>query len=179
MGALADELADQIVRVHSPDGLVTATVSGRQLDISFAAGAYSSYDERSLSHQLAKLGTLTLTAYRRSQRVVMARAFDDDLVTDDGIEYGLERRHYRQRLANIVVAGTSPDDSVQIRINSLASWEVTIADGTLRRLPQYSFVAALGQAVAEVLARHRREVAIAIDEVYGFGPVGNLWPARQ
>ncbi|MGH3391980.1 MAG: hypothetical protein ACRDOO_24165 [Actinomadura sp.] len=170
MGNLGDELVSLAVAATSPDGQIRAMFGdqGEKVEIAFQPGAYRDYSETSLAHELSRLAMRVTASYVRAQK----RLIDDaipDVLHDDGIEYGLEDREYRRRVAAIKAGAKSPDGRIAVASQSLARWKVRIADGTVRRVSEETFKEGFLGAIREVLAQHQFEVLKLKDEYYDLG----------
>jgi hypothetical protein len=162
MGELADRLLGMVVTATSPDGQIGARVSGqgRTVEVSFRPGAYRRYREDALAHQLGQLATLTFTRYRRQEDELVAAAFG-------GTAHEAGRDGYQERLRHLVASAAG--DGIEITSRGLASWQVSIGTGLLRRLPEAEFVTALADAVGRLLNRYNAHVLRLKDEVFGLG----------
>jgi hypothetical protein len=163
MGELADRLLDLAVTATSPDGQVSASVQrqGRAVEVSFRPAAYRRYREAQLAHQLNQLATLTFTRYRRQEDEVLAGALGP--ASADGIQH----RRYRDRLARLVAK--SSGDGIRISSRGLVSWEVTLASGLLRRMPEPEFVTEMVGAVARLLDGYTAQALRLKDEIFDLG----------
>lgn len=154
----------------SPDGQIRAAFGhqGEKVEIAFQAGTYISYSETSLAHELSRLAMRVTASYVRAQE----KPFDEeipDVLHDDGIEYGLEDREYRRRVAAIKTGAKSSDGRVMVASQSLARWTVRIAEDTVRRVSEERFKDGFLSAIREVLAQHQFEVMKLKDEYYDLG----------
>lgn len=170
MGELADRLDSLDVRASSPDGRIHASVlgSGRSIEVSFDPDSYQWYAEPMLGYQLAQLATLTFVRFRRDQQESMALVYGQS-IADDGIEFGPERRRYREKLAQVVSTGHSPDGATRVTSRAMVSWTFDIAAGTVRAVPERQFLSGLQAAVDDVIRDYRVQSFILRDEVYDGG----------
>jgi hypothetical protein len=172
MGELTDRLELISIRASSPDGGIEGTVRGRlDVDIRFVPGAYSRYTESALGGQLAQLGSLLWTRYRReyTETVAAVRAADN-LVVDD------EPRDviFRERMEALVVRGSSVQGWITVRSRALVHWEVEVGAGAIRHLSEDEFLAELGGAIADVLRDWQGKLIVLTDEIYDIGVPASL-----
>src|SRR2546421_8348 len=104
---LAERLEALDVETVSRDGLISARVEG--LGASFTVAfrrkdAYRRYSSDVLGYQLAQLATLTFVQYQRAKQAIVDSELDGAALHDDGLEFGPDRRRYRERLAQITAA---------------------------------------------------------------------------
>ncbi|MEV5748381.1 hypothetical protein AB0L00_11225 [Actinoallomurus sp. NPDC052308] len=170
---LADRLLSLAVTATSPDGRISATFGGQgeRIQLAFRPGDYRHYSGTSLAQELSRLAMRVMAGYVRAQTKLID-ATVPDVIHDDAIEYGLEDREFRRRLAAIRTAATSPDGRITVVSQALVRWDVRIADGTIGRVPEDAFTTGLLAAFREVLARHQAEVRRLKDEHYGSGISG-------
>ncbi|GAA4619357.1 hypothetical protein GCM10023195_87450 [Actinoallomurus liliacearum] len=167
---LADRLLSLTVTATSPDGRISATFGGQgeRIQLVFRPGDYRHYSGTLLAQELSRLAMRVMAGYVRAQTKLIDAAVPD-VLHDDAIEYGLEDREFRRRLAAIRTAATSPDGRITVVSQALVRWDVRIADGTVSRVSEDTFTAGLLTAFRGVLARHRAEVRRLKDEYYGSG----------
>lgn len=101
MGELADRLDALVVTVRSPDRQIAAIVrrQGTSIDLRFEPRKYRVYDEDELARQLARLATSAWVRFKRDYDETVRTHWPGVLApSDDGIDFGPERRAYRLRL---------------------------------------------------------------------------------
>lgn len=145
MGDLADRLSTLRVTATSPDGGITATVSGgHQLNVTFRAGAYRGYRDSQLGHQLARLTTLTWITHERESRRILGAKIDSP--TDDATRYDTQSRRFRERAERVVTEATSANGSIHLSTRALLDWQVVLAAGTVDCYGAGSFLAEFSTA---------------------------------
>jgi hypothetical protein len=172
MGELADRLGALVVRAASADGKITATVrgNGEKIVVAFLPGSYQQYTESDLARQLSGLATRAWARRKRAEDETIAALCPDALgPADDGIEFGRERRAYRQRLERLGAGGMSSGGRIRVASRGLVRWKFVIAAGTVRTLSEGRFLAALEAAVDDLLTRYQAMVLELRDEIYGLG----------
>lgn len=170
MEDLASRLDGLEVRASSPNGRIHATVMdlGRSIGVSFDPDSYQYYGEPMLSHQLSQLAALAFVRFRRYQQEIMSLAFGES-ITDDGIDFGPERRRYREQLAQLTVTACSPDERITVTSRALVHWTVSIAPGTVRAVPEQQFLSGLQVAAASIVRDYRVRSFVLRDEIYDGG----------
>jgi hypothetical protein len=173
MGALADQLNGMVVEATSPDGQIFARVRGQgtAVEVAFRRHAYRRYTERVLGEQLARLAALIFVGYRRGEQGIVESAF---ATGGDGSDLAPERRRYLDAVERLTAVGASDDGQLRIATRCLVTWEVAIADGTLLRLPEREFLAALLTAVRRLLSHYDAQVFALKDEIYDLGYPNSL-----
>jgi hypothetical protein len=167
MTEFGDRIATIVVRATSPDHGVHAEVRGRdEVQIRLAPGAYRSYTESALAHQLCQVGALLWTRHRRAYLETMEDYLGD--LVDEGYE-NANQREYWQRLEQLPVTGTSARQYLTLRSRALVSWEVELAPGTIRALRETEFLDELSSAVRAALADYRARVTLLTDELLDLG----------
>ncbi|GID11555.1 YbaB/EbfC family nucleoid-associated protein [Actinocatenispora rupis] len=168
MGELADRLDQLQVRISSPDGRITAVVSGRgrPLGVELPPAAYHRYAEATLAHQLAQLGRLGYAAYRREYRQLTDAAIDRPVHDDMPDVAGPRLREYRARVATIASHGDGGDGRVRLGARGLAEWTVSIRTGVTRSAPVGEFLGWLHTALARLLADHHAQAGRIHRAVY-------------
>jgi hypothetical protein len=167
MGELADRLELISVRASSPDGGIEGTVRGRlQVDVRFAPGAYRRYTDSALGHQLAQLGAVLWSRYRReyTETVAAVRAADNLVVDDDPQDVA-----FRERMEALVVQGTSAQGWISLRSRALVHWEVEVGAGAIRQLSEEEFLAELSGVIADIPRDWQGKLIILTDEIYDIG----------
>lgn len=163
---LEDRIGLLVVDARSPDGHVSARVQGRgSVSVGIDRGEYGRYDESGLAHQLAQLATVAWARYRR----LYSETLEDYAGTPSEAEDSAQERTFAERSEQLECSGRSAGGDIELRTRGLRQWDVTIAPGTLARLPEHTFVAELSGAVAEVLADHRARMVLLTDELFDLG----------
>ncbi len=160
-----------VVEVTSPDGRIRARLTGdRDVEVSFAHGAYRRYAEDELGHQLARLATLMWTAYRQEYLRRLSVATETPVHT---VSLRGRRADFRNALADIAVDGYAPDRSIAVHSVGLLRWEVVIRGGTVRRLDEQEFLAYALSAVNDLLTAYFAASHRLKDEIFDL----RLWEA--
>lgn len=171
MGEFAELLERLTVRADSPDGRIVGVVQGRmQVEIRFADGAYRSYDELGLGHQLSQLAAVLWSRYRREYDEVTDLYRGGAPAPYEQPEEGV----FRERRAALVARGRSAQGWVEASSRGLVRWEVVVGSGALRKLTESEFLGELDTAVADILRDWRLKTVVLSDEVYGIGVPGAL-----
>jgi len=174
MGELVDRLDALVVEATSLDRQITAAVGGggHRIAVAFRTGAYRRYTEAALGNQLAQLATRIFVRYKREFDKTV-ELFYPNVSRDESTEYRPETQQYQERLMQIVVSAKSPDAiSISLETHALLHTTVVIAPGTLRRLSEEEFLAALLATVNLLLALYRSAVNKLKDDVFGLGIPG-------
>jgi hypothetical protein len=170
MSELADRLDSLTATAISLDAQVTAHIgdAGATIHFTFRHGAYALYSEAALARQIAASASLACRQYQKKYDEAVKELCPDALgPDDDGIDFGPERRQYRQRLQHIRAVGASPDGRIRVGSRALERWRVVISAGTLRRLTEESFLATLDTAFSRMMRDYRIKVFKLKDEIYG------------
>jgi hypothetical protein len=126
MGVIADGYDHLRAVGVSADRSVTITVTGRGgVEVSLSAVA----SDAALARQVAGAARITLAAYRREQRALIA-----DVVVDVSEPTPPALAHFRSELDASPVRGVSPDGFVEVRRDDRGDIEVTVEPGTVGRL---------------------------------------------
>lgn len=172
MGELNDRLANAVARAQSPDGLISASVTGGGDSIEVTmrrSGAYRRYTDDRLAHQLGQLARLTATEHLRLERTIVAAAFGDSMSPDDGFDPDPVLRQYRQAITQLVTCADSDDGRIRLTTRGMVSWEVRIATGTVRRRSESEFLAQLHGAIGNLFADYQGKVMVIRDDLYDLG----------
>jgi hypothetical protein len=157
VGEIADRLDAMTIRVTSPDNNIAAKLwNRRQVDFRFRSGAYRSYDERGLEHQLSQLGTLLWTGYRRGYDTIMK---DNDMILmvepkDANSDTG---RKFLEMRDVTVAEGVSQGGWVKVRTEAMLRWKFRIKDGGLAGHTEEQFITETLSAI-HALMRHWEEL---------------------
>lgn len=169
MVSIGEHLNAMVVTASSPDGRIHARVTNdRRVRIWFDPGAYHGYDEKSLAHQLARLGALAWVAFSRgrSEAYRLARGLShEELAAAERPTDDPHRRRYEEELHRIESEGVSATGAVRVRTRGMTQWAVDIAAGTLGRLDEAAFIDELHSAVT-ALVRDRDIKIIAVKADY-------------
>lgn len=172
MGELTDRLETLSVRASSPDGGIEGTVRGRlEVDIRFVYDAYRRYTERDLGHQLAQLGALLWTRYRREyiETATAVRAGDDPIIDDQPRDLV-----FRERMEALIVRGRSAEGWINMRSRALVHWDVDVGVGAVRQLGEDEFLLELSGAIADILRDWQGKLIVLTDEIYDIGVPASL-----
>jgi hypothetical protein len=105
MTSIGEYLDRMVVSTTSPDQNIHARVSNySEIEIEFRRGAFDTYDEERLSHQLARLGVLTWIAYRRGRSEAYRRSRGpgrDEFAEEAKLSDDPRQRRYEEALNNI------------------------------------------------------------------------------
>lgn len=168
------------ISASSPDGAIWAdTTDGTDLRISFSYAAYGRYTDDTLAHQLSRLGQAMWVAFQRSQDELHERrsaAFRVVVNPPARPEQTPGQAAYTQALNEVVASGGSPDGSITVRTTGALSWSVLLAEGTVTRLGESTFVPQLTAAVQAMLADRERKIAALKAEFLDLG-VPKRWTA--
>jgi hypothetical protein len=136
---------------HSPDGQITATLTGRdQVRLRFQRGAYRRYDEGDLGHQLSQLATRTWVDYQRKAFAALSEEIGQTVRGDERSDSQKATR-YHDALAAATARGTSEDGWIEITSTGLVRWRVRVYGGACTRLREEEFLAEAGSALADLL----------------------------
>jgi hypothetical protein len=172
MGELIDRLEMLSVRASSPDGGIEGTVRGRlDVDIRFVHDAYRRYSERDLGHQLAQLGALLWTRYRREylETATAVRAGDNPIIDDEPRDLA-----FRERMEALVVHGRSAHGWISMRSRALVHWDVKVGADAIRQLSEDEFLVELSGAIADILRDWQGKLIVLTDEIYDIGVPASL-----
>lgn len=169
MGRIADRLDAMTIKANSPDGTIRSTLVGRsQLSLEFTSGGYERRDERELEHQLAKLATLTWTAYFRGYtEVVTSEGMTVMAAPED--EWNSHDRRYQEELREVEGRGESKNGHVKARTLALLRWQVRIKDGAVRKLSEPEFVNEALTAAGRAIKDYRVKSTQLRKEFFGPG----------
>ncbi len=127
MGVIADGYDHLRAVGVSADRSVTITLTGRGgVEVELSGGIPS---DSALARQVAGSARITLAAYRREQRALIA-----DVVSDVVEPTPEVLEHFRSELDASPVRGVSPDGYVEVRRDDHGDIEVTVEPGTVGRL---------------------------------------------
>ena len=119
-----------------------------------------------MAHQLAQLAKLTWTRHHRDSKQLVEHHLETP-THDDGIEFGPERRQYRERMEQLVAEGRSDDGTIRARTRGFLTWEFRLAPDCLRRLSEDQFVTQLQTAITRLREDHSWQVTALKEEIYG------------
>jgi hypothetical protein len=167
MTTMADHLADVTIDAATPDGIAFATLRGQSdVRVSFAPGYYAHADDARVADKLAQLGKLLWVArmkeyYRfKSEQLGRTVRGEAEPVTD-------AQRARRQARDAIVATGRSVDGTVEATAVGLFGWTVRIAPGTVPRMPEEQFCAAVSQAARGLIEDHLFQLKVVWAQPYG------------
>ncbi|GAA1625446.1 YbaB/EbfC family nucleoid-associated protein [Actinoplanes couchii] len=170
---LGERLRTMSVTGTSPDGAVQATVTGEnRLTLRFRPRTYEWYDDGGLARQLTALGTGTWVAWTRRRAEITRLA----LGQSHG-EAEQNRRHaddartrrFTDRLRDLECVGVSPRRSVHLRLTGATRWQVEIAAGTVRDMPERVFVEEAVAAFDAVIGDRSAKLALLRAEHFDIG----------
>lgn len=158
VGTVVGPLDRIVVDVQSPDRNISVAMRGRgDVEMRFAPGSYNWYEERLLAFQLGALATSTWVEFRRRYVAALSEEVGYTVRGDD-TSYSPKVVKYRQELAGLTLAGSSPQDWVHATSTGLVRWEFTVREGACRRLREHEFIAEARGAVRAVLADYGDKV---------------------
>ncbi|MEU4219692.1 hypothetical protein [Actinoplanes sp. NPDC026623] len=176
VGELAERLSLLVVEAVTPDGGISATVTGPgEVRVSFAADAYRQYRAPVLARQLESLATALWVRYRRRYLEIVSSWTD----RDDEPDATDDDREFQRRLGDLQVVGVSTGGRVTVRSRALVSWHVEIGEEPVGSLTESEFVAELSGAIVALLADHRAKVILLTDAVYDIGLPRSMRTAGQ
>lgn len=163
-----DERLDNLeVEATSPDKQITARMRDRShTEIVFEPYTYHHYNDAALARQLVHVMRLVWTRYEQDFQELVDAEFGNPPRDDAPAP---EHRAYHDRLAEVVAKGASPDGLVQLTSRALHEWTVELADDTVSRTPESTFLRSFDAALHQLLYRHRLKVLALKDEMYGLG----------
>lgn len=174
MGIMRDRLDNMVVRVASPDKQIIATLSNRdQVDVEFRPGAYRRYVDGSLEHQLARLASGVFVGYRRGYFQALGEA-TGEAIRGDETEHDEARRRFQEARRKVVACGASMGQWLNIETRGMASWRVSMRDGTVATLSQEQFLLELNGCVQDLLIDYYEKLIRLKDEFFGLS-----LPSRQ
>jgi hypothetical protein len=167
---MSERLDAMVVEAASPDRQVEARLSGEDVDLWFVPHAYrrfaeARHGERELAHQLARLAALLWVAYRQGYQRIVGEA-TGTRARAGSVLIG-RRRDFRRAQAELVADGRSSTGLVTLRSVGLVTWDVTIGDGTLRRLSEEQFVHETRGAARTLLDDHFEKTRLLKDRHFG------------
>jgi hypothetical protein len=140
-----------IIKAHSPDGLVLATLSDRtKVELRFEPRAYRRYSAADLGAQLTQLATRLWVAYRRGYFQALSEARGETITGNERV-YSPREQQFRKDQAALEVRGVSPEGWVTIHSTALVRWQVRIKPGFNRSLDEQQFLAEADAALRELL----------------------------
>jgi hypothetical protein len=172
MGELVDRLERLAVEARSPNGVITATVRGRyQVALEFLPGAYARHTDGELAYQLGQLAAIVWVRYRREYAETVEAFHDsEDLLIEE------EPRDvaFQERLALLIVTGSSAQGWITVRSRALVRWDVSVGDGAVQTLTEDEFLGEADSVLADVLAGYQAQLIMLTDELYGIGVPDSL-----
>lgn len=172
MGELSDRLAGAVAEAMSPDGQISASVTGAGDSVEVTMrrpGAYERYTDGGIAHQLSQLATLTATRHLRLERKIVAETFGESMLVDDGFDLDPELREYRQAIAQLVAWADSDGSQIRLSTRGMVSWQAILAPGTVRRLSEDEFLEELHGAIGNLFATWHKKVMVIRDDLYNLG----------
>ena len=167
MDELESRLESATIKATSPDQQLGATICGfSQPAVFMRPGAYHHYTESSLSRQLSQLLTQLWAEGRRAHLQILRRD-SADILMDDAVEFGMERRRFRQGAELIRTEASSPEQHIRVRTRALVDWDVELVDGMLHRYSEAEFLSVLTAVLSEAFMSHQGKLSELRDEVYG------------
>lgn len=170
MGELRDRLDAVAVDAASPDRNIRVGAHGEasSIDVAFRPGAYRRYREADLAHQLAQAMTQLFDQYRHAQRSAVHAVYEI-VVQGDDRDADPKSRQYHLRSRNLAASGEDENGTVKISSQGLVTWQLTISNGTTRRLTEQEFLDDLNDALHDLLIGYRAQLVLLKDEIYGYG----------
>jgi hypothetical protein len=170
VGELRDRLDAVAVEATSPDRNIRVGTHGEasSIDVVFRPGAYRRYRESDLAHQLAQAMTQLFDQYRHAQRNAVHAVYEIVVHGDDS-DADPESRQYHQRSSQLAASGEDENGTVMISSQGLVTWQLTISNGTTRRLTEQEFLDDLSAAFHDLLIGYRAQLVLLKDEIYGYG----------
>jgi hypothetical protein len=176
-----EQLRRMTVSGTSPDGQIRAMISGDMtLRITFAQGMWEWSDERTLSRQLAGLGTNVWVAWERERREIYRRS--QSLTAEEAEQERRTPGDSRQQdfaagLRALECEGISPSAVLHIRTRGMINWQVEIKNGALRQFREREFIDEATAAFAGLMRDRERKLILLKAEHFDLG-IPRAWRER-
>jgi hypothetical protein len=152
---LSEYLDRMVITNRSPDGRITArVVRGSQVEVEFANGAYTRYDETSLGHQLARLGVTTWVGYVRGRDEAVRRSLglsEAEFAALPKPDSDPRIGRYDDALNTMAAEGRSVRGAVTIRTVGMLRWDVHVRPGAIRQFDEPRFVTEIHSAYSALM----------------------------
>lgn len=166
MGTFADHIAAQDEEITSPDGNITARVTGGEIKgLAFKPGTYRNYSDAALEHQLAGLSRLVWVARARARRNALRAALDGPYDPEPMQPDSSAARKAREEQANLVVDVKM--SHVTVRVEGGTSWRVKVKAGTVREVPEDMFLREVAMAATTAIGHWRARMHMVRQDAYG------------
>lgn len=153
MDTLADRLDRIRLRVRAPGVEIYGELSDRdRISISFGEDTYQGLTESRVERALAMIARLLSANW--GQRYYQA-------MRDSGLELlppEFRDAGYEQARAELTATGTSADGLVSFSAVNLRDFTVRIPRGTIRAVPEATFVASANEAAGALVADHLAKI---------------------
>lgn len=167
MGILADRMDALRVRVSSPDGKMTAELSGRsRIDLTLSRDAYLRYSEATLETQLIAMARLLWAGRTREYFAALSEALGQT-VTREERPIGRQDIAFHEGRDALTAQGRSTDGRVRVQVRGMRDWDVRILPGTVRSLREPEFADRVREAAHDLIQDQFRQVGRLRQEVYG------------
>ncbi|GLZ79550.1 hypothetical protein Afil01_43570 [Actinorhabdospora filicis] len=166
MGTFADHIAAQDDEVRSPDGNITARVTGGEIKgLAFKPGTYEQYSDAALELQLAGLSRLVWVARARARRDALRAAVDGPYDPEPMRPDSAQSRQALEEQQNLVVDVEMTH--VTVRVEGGTSWRVKVKAGTVREVPEELFLREVATAATTAIGHWRARMHMVRQEAYG------------
>ena len=166
MRTYAEIISAHTEKVSSPDGHITATLSGTSVShVEFAPGSYPRYTERSLEAQIIALVKLVIVAQKRVRRRAIEEGTPSSVQYSSGWELTEKEKQLKDKLAD--TEGEAHSDDISVYAHPSGTWDIEIADGYIKETRSREFIAEALPLISEALADMEHKTTLANNEVYG------------
>ena len=166
MKTYADIVSAHNEKISSPDGHVTATLSGTSIThVEFAPGSYPRYTERALESQIVALIKLVIVAQKRVRRRAIEEGSPSNVYYSSGWEPSEKARQLKEKLSDS--EGEAHSDDISVYAHPTESWDIEIADGYIKETRSREFISETLPLISEAMADMQRKTTQANNEVYG------------
>lgn len=158
MSTMEQHLAETPVRAETPDGTASARlVDDREITVAFAPGYYARSTDARVADKLQQLGRLLWVARMREYYRHKSQQLGRE-VRGEGAPRTEAQAARREARDAIVARGSS--GPVEISAVGLYRWTVTLAPGTVKRVPEAELVAAVAEAAGRLVEDHRWQLRL-------------------
>ncbi|HZE37754.1 MAG TPA: hypothetical protein VE172_02995 [Stackebrandtia sp.] len=166
---MADRLDSMVVKVSSPDGLITGEYRPNQggVVVDFAGDGFRRYRERGLERQLAAVAQRFWRGYRTAYDRALAEATGRP--TTHGEYWEADRRRYWAERDATSYEGMSAGECVYFHSVGLRDFNVVIRDGWLAGSTKERFAREVATGFSAMMSDYRTKLARLRDKHYGRG----------
>lgn len=161
-----DPVAQIVVTEHSPDHIISATLSHHdKIVFQFRPRAYGLYDEAALGRQLGQLITSLWDSFRQRYFQSLSEAVGETIRGDEREDSPKLQRFKEAQLA-LLAGGDSPQRWVRIETQGMRHWRVTIARNAVRQLAEQDLVVEVDGALRAAINDYYAQLLALKDEYF-------------